>query len=240
MQGLQALSDLSQFALVPLDILVEAVDPEFRQMELGTDPEELFVPLGDQRCGFFSDVLYLFEFVLKPCDLFVKLGDFTPVSQEAPVGARAAPARQDATRADDVALRRDEGAAETVLPLEGDSFAEIRDEENVSQQFIDDRPAILPDLDLFDQRNRLLEMLVLREGGAGSVGPDLERNEAPPAEGGFFQIVNRPDAVRLVLDHNILELVPQDRLDGRFVLPWDADVVGDEAQEGFTGKTRAS
>ncbi len=92
-------------------------------------------------------------------------------------------------------------------------------------------------VDLFDQRDRLPEMLMRREGRAGGVGPDLEGNEAPPAEGGALEIIDRPDAVRLVFHHDVLELLPEDRLDGRLVLPGHADVVGDEAQEELAGET---
>ena len=240
MEGLEPLPDLAQFAFVPFDVLSEAVDPEFREVELGTEPEEFLVPLGDQGGGFFPAFLLILELRLELCNLFGKLGDFTPVAQQAPVVAVAAPARQDAARTDDVPLRRDEGAAEAVLPPEGDAAPEVGDQKDVAQQFVDDRPAILPDRDLFDQRDRLPEMFVLCEGGAGGVGPDLERDETSPAEGGAFQVVDRPDAVRLILHHDVLELFPEDRLDGRLVLPGDADVVGDEAQEELAGETRTA
>ena len=79
-EGLEPLPDLAQFAFVPFDILAEAVDPEFREVELRTEPEELLVPLGDQGGGFFPAVLFPLEFGLELCNLFGELGDFAPVA----------------------------------------------------------------------------------------------------------------------------------------------------------------
>ena len=88
MEGLEPLPDLAQFAFVPFDVLPEAVDPEFRQVELGTEPEELLVPLGDQGCGSFSgSSCSSWSSAWSALDLFGELGDFAPVAQEAPVAA---------------------------------------------------------------------------------------------------------------------------------------------------------
>ena len=100
---------------------------------------------------------------------------------------------------------------------------------DIDQEFVDDGLVVLLDDDPLDERHRFLE--VFECGPGGGVGPDLEGNEAPPAEGGAFEVIDRPDAVRLVFHHDILELLAQDRLDGGLVLLGHADMVGDEPQE---------
>ena len=56
-------------------------------MELGAEPEEFLVPLGDQGGGPFPAVLLLLEFGRQRFDLFGEFDDFAPVAQEAPVPA---------------------------------------------------------------------------------------------------------------------------------------------------------
>ena len=47
-EDLEALRHLARLALVPFHILFQPVDPQFREVELGAQPEEFFIPLGDQ------------------------------------------------------------------------------------------------------------------------------------------------------------------------------------------------
>ena len=124
--------DLTQLTFEPLAVLLKAADPEFREVELGAEPEELLVPLGDQGDVLFAALLLLLELRRECRDLSGELGDFAPVAQKAPIAPIAAPARQDAARADDVPLRRNEGAAEAVLLPEGDAAPEAGDEKDVA------------------------------------------------------------------------------------------------------------
>jgi hypothetical protein len=48
-QDLAPLLDLMQFAFEPLIVLLEAVDPEFREVELGTEPEEFLYSAKDGK-----------------------------------------------------------------------------------------------------------------------------------------------------------------------------------------------
>ena len=204
-------------------------------MDLRTEPEKLFLPLGDPGEVLFPFFLLLLELGLEPRDLFRQLGDLTPVAQDAPVDAVSAPARQDAARTDDIPLRRDEGPAETVLSPERDAAPEVGNQKDVAQQLVDDRPAILLNRDPLDQRDRFLEMFMLREGYAGGARPDLEGDEASAAEGGAFQVVDRADAVRLAFHHDILKFVPEDSLDGRFIFPGDLNMVGNKTEKVLAG-----
>ncbi len=238
-EDLESIRDLAHLPVEPFPILLEAVDPQFREVELGAEPEEFLVPLGDQGGGPLPAVLLFLEFSRQGLNLCGEFGDFAPVAQEALFpGAVRASARQDAVRADDIPLRGDEGAAEAVLLPERDAVDEARDEQDVAQELVDDGPIVLLHRDPFDQRHRLPE--VLEGGPGGGMGPDLEGDEAPPSERGALEVIDSPNAVGLAFHHDVLELLPEDRLDGRLILPGHPDVVGDETQEEFTGELLAA